>query len=316
LRLQLQQAREMAHTFATNPRAFAPDDLRAKAIPSWVADQVEVTDGWLRVLQTEPDLWVRARPGTASRIARRLGFARCAVLPDALRYEGEADLFKTPEFQAGEFEIQDLASQAVGWLCAPAAGAVWWDACAGEGGKTLHLSDLMQNRGLIWATDRAAWRLARLKRRAARARVFNYRSALWNGGANRPTKTSFDGVLVDAPCSGLGTWQRNPHARWTTTPADIQELALVQSRLLANAAPAVKPGGKLIYSVCTLTRAETIAVVEHFNATQPDFSPDALPLAALAIESNRGFADAARVFLRPESFGGNGMFVAAWRRSL
>src|SRR5205823_5977071 len=129
------------------------------------------------------------------------------ALPEALVYEGETDLFRTPEFHAGEFEIQDLSSQAVGWLCDPKPGETWWDACAGEGGKLLHLSDLMQNKGLIWASDRAAWRLQKLKRRTARAKVFNYRAALWDGGAKLPTKTKFDGVLVDAPCSGLGTWR-------------------------------------------------------------------------------------------------------------
>src|SRR6185503_9755757 len=132
-----------------------------------------------------------------------------------------------------------------------------WDACAGGGGKTLHLSDLMENRGLIWASDREEWRLKKLKQRAARAKAFNYRAALWDGGAKLPTKTKFDGVLVDAPCGGIGTWQRNPHARWTTTAEDVEELSEVQGLLLANVAPSVKPGGKLIYSVCTLTRSET-----------------------------------------------------------
>src|SRR4029077_5055580 len=137
-------------------------------------------------------------------------------------------------------------------ICAPEPAQTVWDACAGEGGKTLHLSDLMQNKGLIWASDRAEWRLQILKRRAARAGVFNYRPKLWNGGPKLPTKTLFDIVLLDAPCSGIGTWQRNPHGRWTTTPDDIYELAELQSRLLSPAAAAVNPGGKLIYSACTL----------------------------------------------------------------
>src|SRR5690606_4715628 len=133
-----------------------------------------------------------------------------------------------------------------------------------EGGKTLHLSALMQNKGLIWASDRAEWRLRSLKRRTGRAQVFNYRAAAWDGGPKLPTKTKFDGVLVDAPCSGVGTWQRNPHARWTTTENDVRELAEIQKRLLTNVAPNVKPGGKLIFAVCTLTRAETTEVVEQF----------------------------------------------------
>src|SRR5262249_48202538 len=162
------------------------------------------------------------------------------------------------------FELQDITSQAVGFICAPQPGQTVWDACAGEGGKTLHLSDLMENKGLIWATDRAEWRLQILKRRAARAGAFNYRAKFWNGSSKLPTKTLFDIVLVDAPCSGIGTWRRNPHARWTTTPNDIRELAQLQTQLLTHVASAVKPGGKLIYSACTLARAETSELVKAF----------------------------------------------------
>src|ERR1043166_2782531 len=129
----------------------------------------------------------------------------------------------------------------------------------------------MANKGVIWATDRNARRLQVLKRRAARAQLFNYRTATWDGSARLPTKTKFDGVLVDAPCSGVGTWQRNPHARWTTTLSDVTELAAVQKQLLANVAGSVKPGGRLIYAVCTLTRAETAEVVADFEARFPEF---------------------------------------------
>ncbi len=218
-------------------------------------------------------------------------------------------MFRTPEFHAGAFEIQDLSSQAAGLACEAKPGQTWWDACAGEGGKTLLLSDLMGNRGLIWATDRAAWRLQRLKRRAARAKIFNYRAAMWDGSAKPPVKTKFDGVLLDAPCSGVGTWHRNPHARWVTTPADVKELAGLQTQLLANAAPSVKPGGKLVYAVCTLTRSETHAVAGAFDADHPDF--DRLELRN---PLQPGSPLARELILRPEPFGGNGMFVAAWVR--
>src|SRR6185295_12507460 len=138
-------------------------------------------------------------------VAQRLGNCKrfgSGALADTLEYNGNNDLFRTPEFHEGEFELQDISSQAVGLICNPKPGETWWDACAGEGGKLLHLSGLMENKGLIWASDRAAWRLQKLKRRTARAKVFNYRSAPWNGEAKLPTKTKFDGVLLDAPCSG------------------------------------------------------------------------------------------------------------------
>jgi 16S rRNA (cytosine967-C5)-methyltransferase len=253
LNLQIRKARELATNFAADPHSFSDASLVERVAPNWIAEEMEIKPAWARAIQAEPKLWLRAKPGQGRALCEKLGAAKLekTLLPDAILYKGEEDLFKRPEFHAGEFEIQDIASQAVGWLCAPQPGETWWDACAGEGGKTLHLSALMQNKGLIWASDRAEWRLKNLKRRAARAQVFNFRAAPWDGSARLPTKTKFDGVLVDAPCSGVGTWQRNPHARWTTTLTDVRELAAIQKQLLANAASSVKPGGKLIFAVCT-----------------------------------------------------------------
>jgi len=308
MRLALRLNRE----FQENESAIPLADLRAKAVPPWTAEAMAVNDDWLRSLQREPKLWLRSKRGQAQALAERLVGAEVSpLLPDALLYRGEEDLFKTPEFHAGEFEIQDIASQVVGLVCAPQPGETWWDTCAGEGGKTLHLSDLMQNKGMLWASDRAEWRLTKLKRRAGRAKVFNYRSAFWDGGKKLPTKTKFDGVLVDAPCSGIGTWQRNPQARWTTEPNDVRELSAIQKSLLANVAPSVKPGGKLIFSVCTLSKAETVEVVEQFNASHPEFEPMMFPEV---VSGNRAFTSAATVTIWPSDLDGNGMFIAGWRR--
>jgi 16S rRNA (cytosine967-C5)-methyltransferase len=311
---RMRLAQRLADRFVANPASIPIADLRAKAVPDWTAEQVAVGDDWLRSLQREPKLWLRTKRGQVPVLTRKLfGTQASTFLSEALVYEGEEDLFRTPEFHAGEFEIQDISSQAVGILCDPKPGETWWDACAGEGGKLLHLSDLMENKGLIWASDRAAWRLQKLKRRTARAKVFNYRAALWDGGAKPPTKTKFDGVLVDAPCSGVGTWQRNPHARWTTSLQDVRELAELQKKLLAHVAPNVKPGGKLIYSVCTLTRSETAEVVETFGRKHPEFEPLILELRA-GEQSQSLLASAPTVMIWPQDLSGNGMFVAAWRR--
>jgi 16S rRNA (cytosine967-C5)-methyltransferase len=309
LERRLARARELAERFEENPLSLPVDALRAKAVPAWVADEVQINDEWLRSLQREPKLWLRARRGQGRPLAKKLAHARTPALPDAVLYQGREDLFGLPEFHAGEFEVQDISSQAVGFICAPKPGETWWDACAGEGGKMLHLSDLMENQGLIWASDRAGWRLQKLKRRAARAKVFNYRAAIWDGGPRLPTKTLFDGVLLDAPCSGLGTWQRNPHARWTVTPEDVKELGALQQELLTHAAAAVKPGGKLVYAACTLTRSETVAVVEAFENRFEVFSP--LPLVNPLAPS---LPASARLFLWPQQCGGNGMFVAVWEK--
>jgi 16S rRNA (cytosine967-C5)-methyltransferase len=311
LATRIAAALRYSEQFREHAASFADLELLAKAVPCWVGRCMVVSPEWARALQGEPVRWLRARPAQGQALARALGdcVACAGPLSDTLEYRGGADLYRTPQFQAGEFELQDLSSQAVGWLCDPQPGEAWWDACAGEGGKLLHLSDLLRNRGLIWASDRAAWRLQKLKRRATRARVFNYRIAPWDGGAKRPTRTRFDGVLVDAPCSGLGTWQRNPHARWTTTPEDVAELSAVQTDLLAHAGPAVKPGGKLVYAVCTLTHAETTDVADTFERQHPEFSP--LPLSNPLAP---GAGAASRVWFWPQDHRGNGMFVAAWRR--
>jgi 16S rRNA (cytosine967-C5)-methyltransferase len=309
LQTQASAALALQERFEKHPSSIKPQALAARAVPGWLAEEMELSPDFLRQLQRTPALWLRTRSGKRHVVADAIGdcFAPELVMPSAdilppatgfttLRYNGTRDLHLMPEFRSGLFEIQDLASQLVSWACAPAAGETWWDACAGEGGKTLHLSDLMQGQGLIWASDRSERRLATLRTRAARAEVFNLRVAYWDGSAQLPTKTPCDGVLVDAPCSGVGTWQRNPHARWSTTPDDVRELAVVQARLLDNASVAVKPGGRLVYSVCTLTRSETSAVADAFGAGHP------------------GFALQHATTVWPQDSDCNGMYLAVWKR--
>lgn len=354
LQKQLAAALDLQARFDRNPAAIKPEALAARAVPEWLWNELEFPVGpaadqsatascktaWLRQLQREPILWIRAKQGQETKVAAALGHCLPADhsasrnLQSAMSYAGSKDLYQTDQFQQGAFEIQDLASQLVGHACAPQPGETWWDACAGEGGKTLHLADLMQGKGLIWATDRSVRRLARLKERTARAKIFNYRAAEWDGSTRLPTRTKFDGILVDAPCSGLGTWQRNPHARWTTQPTDVRELAAVQAGLLDSVAGSLKPGGRLVYSVCTLTRAETTAVADAFTAAHPDFQPiPAFPAVATispGAEPPSPTFTAAEEPASPSSFihhpsslasmlwphelDANGMFIAAWRR--
>lgn len=294
---RLEHAVDLQERFTADPKVVKAEALAVRAVPAWLAEEVTLPAETLRQLQREPALWIRARPGTAAALAKSL-FA-CEPTdrsPDALRFTGKQDLFKTDQFKSGEFEIQDLASQLVGVAAAPKPGETWWDTCAGEGGKTLHLCDLMQNKGTVWATDRNEKRIETLKRRTARAKLFNYRTAFWDGSAKLPTKAKFDGILVDAPCSGVGTWQRNPHARWTTTLEDVRELAVTQLALLNHVAGSLKPAGRLVYSVCTLTRSETTGVVEAFSAAHPE-----LELTSSAI-------------LWPHELNANGMYIATWKK--
>jgi len=314
---QILAAADFARKFAVDPE-FIPVQGLARAVPAWVRDRVGGGAEWWQAIQREPVLWLRARPGTAESLKVALGDVLQplpVLVPEALQYLGKKDLFRDAGFQSGTFEIQDLASQVVGLLCAPKPGETWWDACAGEGGKTLHLADLMGNRGIVWATDRAGWRLQRLRVRAGRAQLFNIRWAEWAGGNTRPGGVKCDGVLVDAPCSGLGTWGRNPHARWSSSPEAVAEMAELQGRLLKGAAAGVKPGGRLVYSVCTLTHEETVRVSDAFEAEVPGFEPSPLPDTYRKGSGARSGAKTPhRLWIWPQDWGGNGMYVAAWRR--
>ncbi len=307
---RVEHAMAMHERFMADPKTIKAEALAVRAVPAWLWAELDLTadakSDYLRQLQRDPALWLRARPGKRSALAKSLFAAQPSDrAPDALRFTGTQDLFKTEQFRTGEFEIQDLASQLVGVACAPVPGETWWDACAGEGGKTLHLCDLMANKGTVWATDRHEKRIETLKRRAGRAKLFNYRTDFWDGGSRLPSKAKYDGILLDAPCSGVGTWQRNPHARWTTTTDDVGELAATQLVLLNNVAGSLKPGGRLIYSVCTLTRRETTAVAEAFSAAHPELEP--LPLSALNSKLSA-------LTLWPHELNANGMFIAAWKR--
>jgi len=299
---QLATAVYLQDRFDRDPTLVKAQALAARAIPAWIKDEVAFTPEDLRTLQTPPVLWLRARAADAANVSEKLAAkAPDANRPAALVYNGFRDLYKVEEFQSGQFEIQDLGSQLVGEACAAQPGETWWDACAGEGGKTLHLADQMQNKGMIWASDRNVRRLKRLKQRLARAETFNTRIENWDGSANLPTKTKFDGILLDAPCSGVGTWRRNPHARWTTTATDVAELAEIQLNLLNHIAGSLKPGGRLIYAVCTITKSETTAVADAFTAAHPELAPLSL--------LDRG----PQTILPLSEFNANAMFLAGWQ---
>ncbi len=319
--------------YDADPGSIKPEALAALAVPAWIASEIDpVPAGWLQLLQRDAALWIRVQSEFAKAVPRALGNCTPADLSaflspppspaTAYRFSGFNDLFRTDEFRKGLFEIQDLASQLVGHACAPQPGETWWDTCAGEGGKTLHLADQMKNKGVIWASDRSARRLAALRKRTGRAQVFNYRAVNWNGGPFLPTKTKFDGILIDAPCSGVGTWQRNPHARWTTTLEDVHELAALQLQLLNHVAGSLKPGGRLVYAVCTLTRSETTAVADAFTAAHPELEPAPVFPSVVAgvadpggaMPPGPGAASPATRFLWPHELNANGMFIAAWRK--
>lgn len=320
LNRQVRMARELDADFLSYAGKIKSEVLR-KVVPEWTAETMKVTREWLCQIQRPVTLWLRAPKASGKRVElamkKELQPAGEGCWRNSFRYFGKEDLFQMPHFQHGHFEIQDLASQFVGNFCQPEPGENWWDMCAGEGGKTVHLADLLQQKGCVWATDRAAWRLQRLKRRAARAKIFNYQSALWDGKSKPPCRKPFDGILLDAPCSGLGTWQRNPNARWTTTFEDVKELMELQFKLLESAVARLKPGGKLVYSVCTLTKQETTRVMRRFEKAFPEMEPwtwdGTKPSLPEVCELDFG-KPVHSYTIQPDQWKSNGMFVARWRR--
>lgn len=194
--------------------------------------------------------------------------------PEGIAVSGNTfRLRETGAFRQGLIRVQDEASQLVAHLLDPRPGQQVLDACAGAGGKTLHVAALMQNRGKIVASDINRFKLKQLLAEAKRLGATIVETAPPNGSKNTlDGENLFDRVLVDAPCSGLGTLRRNPEIRWRMQAGEIDALRLKQLELLRNAALRVRPGGRLAYSVCTTTPEETVEVAADFLKTDSRYT--------------------------------------------
>jgi 16S rRNA (cytosine967-C5)-methyltransferase len=219
-------------------------------------------------------------------------------------------------FNKGVIEVQDEGSQLLAMLVAPRRGEMVADFCAGSGGKTLALGALMANTGRLYAFDISEKRLANLKPRLARSGLSNIHPQLIANERDQKLKRlagKFDRVLVDAPCSGLGTLRRNPDLKWRQTPKDIEELAVKQSNILSAAAKLVKPGGRLVYATCSLLREENEAIVEAFMAQHPQFKGTSATdiLAQQKVELDTG------IYLKmlPHLHGTDGFFAAVMAKT-
>ncbi len=239
--------------------------------------------------------------------------------PWGLRVQGKPALQKLELFTRGDVEVQDEGSQLLAALLAPRRGEMVVDFCAGAGGKTLALGALMRNTGRLYAFDVSGHRLDALKPRLARSGLSNvYPAQIAHERDERVKRLAgkIDRVLVDAPCSGLGTLRRNPDLKWRQSPKALEELGAKQRDILASAARLVKPGGRLVYATCSLLRSENEAVAEHFASTQPDFEP--LPagaaLAAAQVERSAELDTAGYLRLWPHRHETDGFFAAAWQR--
>ena len=194
--------------------------------------------------------------------------------PFGIRLQDKIALNKHALFLGGKIEVQDEGSQLLAHLVAPRRGEMVADFCAGAGGKSLALGALMRNSGRLYAFDVAEKRLQNLGQRLKRSGLSNLHSQLLVSERDPKLKRlagKFDRVLVDAPCSGLGTLRRNPDLKWRQTPQDIEELTAKQSSILQSAARLVKLGGRLVYATCSLLNEENDAVVERFLTEHPEF---------------------------------------------
>jgi 16S rRNA (cytosine967-C5)-methyltransferase len=220
-------------------------------------------------------------------------------------------------YRDGLVEIQDEGSQIVALLVDSRPGMRVCDFCAGAGGKTLALAALMGNKGHLVACDVSERRLAGASRRLRRAEAFNVERRNLSGERDPWVKRhrgSFDRVLVDAPCTGTGTWRRNPGARWTLAPSDLAEQVDLQRRILASAARLVRPGGRLVYATCSLLAEENERQAEWFLAQDPRFST--VPISDVWTSTIAASCPTGEPWLQltPGRHGVDGFFIAVFAR--
>jgi len=294
-----------AWTPAQPPAARDPREL----LPAWLADECPAAfahDELAALLRRAP-LWLRLQTPDPAPVAAEfaaLGWtsAPSPALPDAWHLDDDLPVDQTDAHRLGLIEIQDLGSQLILASQAITPGQRWLDACAGAGGKTLQLARLLGPSGHVDALDIRPAALAELRLRAQRA-------GLGNVATPPAPAAAYDGVLIDAPCTGTGTWRRAPHLKWTTTPADLRKAAALQGELLARHAAQVRPGGRLLYATCSLCRTENTAVVAAFTAAHPDFE---ITPPARAFDFTPD--EAGGLPILPARHDTDAFYVAAWTR--
>ncbi|MCU1279494.1 MAG: hypothetical protein JWM53_3040 [bacterium] len=239
------------------------------------------------------------------------------LAPDGLELMTHVNAYGLQSFKEGRFELQDAGSQAIAELTAPPPRGVVVDACAGAGGKTLALGALLANRGRLTAFDVSDGKLEELRTRARRAGLTNVHAVAVDeklaGTDELALHGRADRVLLDVPCSGLGTLRRNPEARWRLQPSDLDELPPLQRAILERYAPLVAPGGRLVYATCTVDAAENDAVVDAFLAAHPEFV--AVPAKEILGRARaEQLGDGMRLRMTPHAHDTDGFFAAVMRR--
>ncbi len=279
------------------------DDLNPEFIPAW---PLSLHDA----MQKRADLWLRRQGMGRAKLVEALTpleveYEFHEKLPSAVRLCKPVVLDDFPPYQKGLVEVQDLHSQLVGTLAAPQSGQKWLDLCAGAGGKSLHLASIMRPKGRILGLEIRPKMVEEARKRAKRGFFPNLEFRHWNG-VELPQIGPFDGVLVDAPCTGSGTWRRAPDLRWRTQANSAEIMAKTQKDLLQKGASQTQKGGLLVYSTCSIFTKENQEVIEHFLRHNPDFSlqPFFHPFTG---EMTQGM----HLFIPPD---GDGIFISTLRR--
>lgn len=266
--------------------AALPDDLAIQeSYPDWLHHlaQAELGKDWehyAKELNREAKLILRCNTIKTNREKLAQTFAESkatptllADFPDAIALSNKINTFRMDAFKQGWYEVQDAGSQSIAPFTQAAAGMRVIDACAGAGGKSLHLAALMKNQGQIVAMDVSENKLQELKKRARRNGVSTIETrVIHNTKVIKRLHESADRVLLDVPCSGLGVLKRNPDAKWKLQPEHLDKLVKLQSDILERYATMTKPGGKLVYATCSILRRENEAQVEAFLQKHPHFS--------------------------------------------
>ncbi len=313
-------------------RSTLPDKLRHN-LPDWLAgalhSQLPEGDFWPLVQAlAEPaplDLRVNALKAKRDEVQAALQAAGIDAAPTpfspwGLRVQGKPALNKLDIFTSGAVEVQDEGSQLLALVADAKRGEMVVDFCAGAGGKTLALGAAMRNTGRLYAFDVSGHRLDKLKPRLARSGLSNvYPAQIAHERDDRVRRLAgkIDRVLVDAPCSGLGTLRRNPDLKWRQSPTSVAELQIKQQAILASAARLLKPGGRLVYATCSLLAAENQQVAEAFTQEQArDFQPlpAAEALAAARVENAEALTEGPWLRLWPHRHASDGFFAAIWQR--
>lgn len=283
----------------TDPLRLPADPVQRLAVqhsyPDWIVEvwleqlgfgETEQLCDWLN---QPPHIDLRVNPLRASlpTVEAAMQAAGISVrrlsAPQALRLgENPGPIQNLSGFAEGWWTVQDSSAQLVGHLLDPQPGEVVIDACAAPGGKTTHMAELMQDQGTVWACDRAPSRLKKLKENVERLNLQSIQVCVGDSRNLPQFKDQADRVLLDAPCSGLGTLHRHADARWQQTPETVQKLAILQQELLDQISTWVKPGGTLVYATCTLHPAENETMIQQFLARHPTWqiAPPANPITA------------------------------------